>query len=86
MSIIDEYSGVGSKVDRGPVKAEVSGSNPIPRAVPKVSDYRERYKKKKLTMADVVAPPSKRKLKNRGNDLKSQFPGMIFGPGLEEEF
>jgi hypothetical protein len=37
-------------------------------------------------MADVVAPPSKRKLKNRGNDLKSQFPGMIFGPGLEEEF
>lgn len=58
----------------------------VKRAVPKISDYRERYKKKKLTIADIVAPPRRVKLKNRADEVKSQFPGMVFGPGLEEEF
>lgn len=81
--LVDAYSGVVPKVEHGPVKAEISGSSPIPRAQPKVSDYRERYKKHEIRPDETIAKPSfpsKLLKKNKSINLGE---GDFFGPGLE---
>ena len=86
-SLVDVYSGVGSKVDQSPVKAEVSGSSPIPRAVPKVSDYRERYKKHEIRPDEVIAKPNvPAKLLKKSKNSEDLGRGDFFGPGLEMDY
>lgn len=69
-------------------KQEV-GVSGFPRAVPTVSDYRERLKQKKLTSRDVTAPPRPVDLPDRSAPLSGftyKGESLFYGPGLEEDF
>lgn len=60
----------------------------IKQAVPKVSDYRERFKQRKLTSRDLVAEPTIRKIKQEDRSLdRFSYKGepLFFGEGLRED-
>lgn len=92
-SLVEQYSGVAELVKHLPVKEENAGSNPVPRAevkdaVPKVSDYRERFKKRQIRPDEVIV---KAKFRTNLNDAntKPEFrvggENMFFGSGVEQE-
>lgn len=94
-SLLDAYSGAEVKRQRHhPVKVEKAGSTPvspaIKEAVPKLSDYRERYKKRQIRLDEVTVQPKVLKnLVNPANQLKSmKFKGdsVFFGEGVTQEF
>ena len=59
-------------------------------AVPKVSDYRERYKKRKIRIDDISAKPTilKKATKQDGNLDRFTYKGesLFFGEGLTQEY
>lgn len=61
----------------------------IPNAIPKVSEYRERYKKHQVRAADITARPNYNvELKRSDSDLdKFEYKGdkLFFGEGIERE-
>ena len=60
----------------------------IKQAIPKISDYRERFKKRKISPRELIAPPSIRRIKqNDGNLDRFSYKGenLFFGEGLEED-
>ena len=61
----------------------------IKQAIPKVSDYRERFKTKKVVSKDLIAPVSQKRLPPEDGSLsKFRYNGesLFFGEGLEEDF
>lgn len=52
-------------------------------AVPKVSDYRERYKKHAVRPGELVARPTYPTKLIKRNQNRDMGPGDFFGPGLE---
>jgi hypothetical protein len=53
-------------------------------AVPKVSDYRERYKNHKLRSGDIRTSAPIVPLKRMDNEM-DKFGDLVFGEGLEQE-
>ena len=53
----------------------------IKKAQPKISDYRERFKRKELTLEDI-RPPLKRPLVK---DIPTAEDAVLLGPGVEED-
>ena len=81
MSLIDEYT---------EEKVEFVGG--IKRAVPKPFDYRERFKRKRLTYKDIAVSPKRDKIVMRdpGEGEFSRLSGSagysaFFGEGFESE-
>lgn len=75
-----------------PVPAASTGSTrpgAVPVAVPRVSDYRERYKKHQVFLDDVSAPPTLLKqIPHQDRELdKFEFEGekLFFGEGIQQE-
>lgn len=56
----------------------------VKKAIPKVSEYRERYRQKKITMGDITAPPTRIKIKP--DPFSQQLGAHGIGDGLEQEF
>lgn len=54
-------------------------------AIPKVSNYREKYKAHKLTSRDVQAGATKVPVIQPDAEL-SRFGGLVVGPGVEQEY
>jgi len=75
MSIIDEYTGK---------------TNVVKKAVSKVSDYRERFKQRKILPSEIIAKPGIRKkiVQQDGNLGKFEHAGekLFFGEGTTQEF
>lgn len=61
----------------------------VKKAVPKVSDYRERFKKRQISPLELIARPTlRRKLPQTDRELdrfRYQGEKLFFGPGIEEE-
>lgn len=59
-------------------------------AQPKISDYRERFKRHELTKNDVVAPPAPVKLHQFESEEFSKYTydgeNLFFGKGLEYDY
>ena len=65
----------------------VADSKTIPSAQPKVSDYRERYKKHEIRPDEVIARPSyPAKLLKKVKKPEDLSEGDFFGPGLEIDY
>jgi len=61
----------------------------VKKAVPKVSDYRERFKQRKIMRSELIARPSIKKPLKKDRSLDQfQYKGdpLFFGPGVEEEY
>lgn len=54
-------------------------------AIPKISDYRERFKEHKVYLSDVSTPSKALKTLPRNDGLMDQFGGLVVGNGLEQE-
>ena len=81
-SLVEAYGGIVQKEEYSPVEGEIAGSNPVAPAVPKVSDYRERFKERKIRMNEVTAKTNYTKeLPKQDRQLDST--GLFFGEGLE---
>lgn len=84
-SILDDYK-IQSQNDLP--QEEVPEKSGIKDAVPQVSDYRERFKRKELKASDVIAPPARVERKKVDSSLDSysyKGEGLFFGPGLEDD-
>ena len=86
----EDYKAVEEKVEtsEGTPQPSVSESVGVRKAVPKVSDYRERYKKRQVMMSEVTAPPRRVQIKQRDSVLEGyNYKGesLIFGEGLSED-
>lgn len=91
--IVDAYvksSGVAQSVERLPVKEKDAGSSPVPRAVPKISDYRERFKKKQVRINEITATPqiatNLPKLDSELDSYTYKGDRMFFGEGTVREY
>jgi hypothetical protein len=61
----------------------------IKQAIPKISDYRERFKKRKISPRELIVQPTVRKIKQNDTSLdRFNYKGesLFFGEGLEEDF
>ncbi len=81
--LVEVYGGIAQQEEQRPVEAKITGSSPVAPAVPKVSDYRERYKRHEIRPNEVTAKPSyptRLLKKHKGENLGR---GDFFGEGLE---
>lgn len=88
--ILEEYKVQKTEpVGKGDIGTQKNQSTEIKDAIPQVSEYRERYKKRKIKVSEITAPPSRySKLNDAGFNLDDyQYNGekLFTGPGLEEE-
>ena len=86
-SLLEAYGGMAQQEEHLPVEEKVTGSSPVAPAEPKVSDYRERYKVKKIRPDEIIAKPNyMKKLPKRDAQLESLGKGLFFGDGLELDY
>lgn len=90
---VEAYIGaVAQRSEQRPVEAKTEGSSPSSSAVavPKHSDYRERYKKHQLSLTELKVPPKiLSKLSNQDGELdRYNYKGenLFFGEGVQQEF
>lgn len=78
-SILEDYVGEEPEIEAKGVK----------KAVGKLSDYRERFKEKKISTRELIAPPSARQdlVRTDGELDKFNYKGdrLFFGEGISED-
>lgn len=83
---------VSTVLDYNPVPEIELGGEDIRKAQPKISEYRERFKKRQLRKSDIIARPSDpMRLYQFGDDEFNKFAddngkSLFFGQGLEEDY
>ena len=86
-SILDDYK-LLQENDKGVSKNE-QGNREISDAVPKVSDYRERYKQRKIRASEIQVAPRIIEVEDKtegmleGYEYKGE--GLFFGEGLQPD-
>jgi hypothetical protein len=89
-NLVDEYTLSKTEPDRERVSRLEQYAQPeVKDAVPKVSNYRERYKQRKIRLKDISAPPKRYSKLDKTDSMLDEYSykgeKLFVGPGLQEE-
>lgn len=82
-SVLDDYV---VKVEAPKVLPVLEEKPKVGVAIPKVSEYKQRFNSHKLRPRDVSVPPTRPDVLPRTDNELDKFGDLFFGDGLQEDF